>query len=280
MKSIYEQAIADAKKLKEIAEANATNKIIEAVTPKIRRLIEQELEPGELVDDDMDDLIDDDAERRGYETPWKKYGKDKALLLGDLLIAKSLAVSANINADLNIKSSWALEISNCVTAAVRGAIKELDFDLKSSGDLISNYVEMSRDKTGVLFALPARCVAIAARKNQICLDSITEIFTNIAIAYQIRDDQADYFGMKKGRKNLSDLKNNRPNLYYLLENSPTYEGSHQEFIEDYQKDLIDKALDLAKLHTPEMNDFFSSVIIPFITLNSSNSSSKKFLGSS
>ena len=60
MKSIYEQAIADAKKLKEIAEANATNKIIEAVTPKIRRLIEQELEPGELVDDDMDDLIDDD----------------------------------------------------------------------------------------------------------------------------------------------------------------------------------------------------------------------------
>ena len=280
MKSIYEQAIADAKKLKEIAEANATNKIIEAVTPKIRRLIEQELEPGELVDDDMDDLIDDDAERRGYETPWKKYGKDKALLLGDLLIAKSLAVSANINADLNIKSSWALEISNCVTAAVRGAIKELDFDLKSSGDLISNYVEMSRDKTGVLFALPARCVAIAARKNQICLDSITEIFTNIAIAYQIRDDQADYFGMKKGRKNLSDLKNNRPNLYYLLENSPTYEGSHQEFIEDYQKDLIDKALDLAKLHTPEMNDFFFSVIIPFITLNSSNSSSKKFLGSS
>lgn len=59
MKSIYEQAIADAKKLKEIAEANATNKIIEAVTPKIRRLIEQELEGDELVDDDMEDLIDD-----------------------------------------------------------------------------------------------------------------------------------------------------------------------------------------------------------------------------
>lgn len=60
MKSIYEQAIADAKKLKEIAEANATNKIIEAVTPKIRRLIEQELEGDELVDDDIEDLIDDD----------------------------------------------------------------------------------------------------------------------------------------------------------------------------------------------------------------------------
>ena len=68
---------------------------------------------------------------------------------------------------------------------------------------------MSRNKTGVMFALPARCVAIAARKNQLCLDAITEIFTNLAIAYQIRDDQADYFGVKKGRKNLSDLNKHK-----------------------------------------------------------------------
>ena len=227
-----------------------------------------------------DDLIDDDAERRGYATPWKKYGKDKALLLGDLLIAKSLTVSAEMNADSDVKAAWASEISNCVTSAVRGAFKELDFVSQASDDIISNYTEMSRDKTGVMFALPARCVAIAARKNQVCLDSLTDIFTNMAIAYQIRDDQADYFGIKKGRKNLSDLKNNRPNLYYLLENSSTFEGSHQVFIEDFQKDRIEKALDLAKLHIPEMSDFFSAVIIPFITLDSPIQSSKKLLGNS
>ena len=227
-----------------------------------------------------DDLIDDDAERRGYATPWKKYGKDKALLLGDLLIAKSLTVSAGVNADSDVKVAWASEISNCVTSAVRGAFKELDFVSQTSDDIISNYTQMSRDKTGVLFALPARCVAIAARKNQLCLDSITNIFTNMAIAYQIRDDQADYLGIKKGRKSLSDLKNNRPNLYYLLENSSTYDGSHQEFIEDFQKDCIEKALNLAKLHIPEMSDFFSAVVIPFITLDSPIQSFKKLLGNS
>lgn len=227
-----------------------------------------------------DDLIDDDSERRGCATPWKKYGKEKALLLGDLLISKSLEISTNINADSNLKTAWASEISNCVSAAVRGAFFELDFTSQRPKETLSNYIKMSRDKTGVMFALPARCVAIAARKNKVCLDSITEIFTNIAIAYQIRDDQADYFGIKKGRKNPSDLKNKRPNLYHLLENTSTYEGSHQEFIENLQQDRIEKAMDLARIHLPEMSDFFSSVILPFITLNSPITSSRKLFGNS
>jgi len=225
-----------------------------------------------------DDLIDDDIERRGCETPWKKYGKNKALLLGDLLIAKSLTVSSSIRTSPSIKAAWALEISNCITCAVRGAFNELDFESNSFDDIIANYTDMSRDKTGVMFALPARCVAIASKENQICLSAITEIFTNLAIAYQIRDDQADYLGIKNGRKNLSDLKNKRPNLYHLLENAMSDEGSKEEFIENFQKDLIARALGLAKIHIPEMSDFFSGVIIPFITLNSLVPSSNKLLG--
>jgi hypothetical protein len=40
-KSIYEEAIADAKKVREAAEVNAKNAILESVTPKIREFIEQ-----------------------------------------------------------------------------------------------------------------------------------------------------------------------------------------------------------------------------------------------
>lgn len=224
-----------------------------------------------------DDLIDNDEQRRGCVTPWKKYGRDKALLLGDLFIAKSLDVSANINAEQTVKAAWASEISKCVISAVRGAFHELDFNSASSDDLISQYTNMSYNKTGVMFALPARCVAIAAGKNQTCMDSITEIFTNMAIAYQIRDDQSDYLGIKKGRNSLSDQKNNRPNLFYLLEQSPRYEGTPHEFIEGFQKDLIAKALGLARLHIPEMSEFFSSVIIPFITLDKKTQVTQKFI---
>ena len=42
-KSLYEEAVAEAKQLKEVAEKNAKNAIIEAVTPKIRQFIEQQL---------------------------------------------------------------------------------------------------------------------------------------------------------------------------------------------------------------------------------------------
>ena len=53
--NLYEQAIAEAKQLKEMAEQNAKNKIIEAVTPRIKALIEAQImgEQDELVDDEI-----------------------------------------------------------------------------------------------------------------------------------------------------------------------------------------------------------------------------------
>ncbi len=54
--NLYEQAIAEAKQLREMAEQNAKNKIIEAVTPRIKALIEAQImgEQDEVIDDDID----------------------------------------------------------------------------------------------------------------------------------------------------------------------------------------------------------------------------------
>jgi hypothetical protein len=57
MSNLYQEAIADARKLREMAEAKAKNKIIDAVTPKIQRIIEAQLREG---DDDLVDLMDDE----------------------------------------------------------------------------------------------------------------------------------------------------------------------------------------------------------------------------
>ena len=48
-KSLFEEAIADAKQLREAAEANAKNAIIEAVTPRIREFIETQLVGGKQI---------------------------------------------------------------------------------------------------------------------------------------------------------------------------------------------------------------------------------------
>jgi len=46
-KSLYDEAIADARQLREVAEKNAKQAVVEAVTPKIRKFIEEQLISGE-----------------------------------------------------------------------------------------------------------------------------------------------------------------------------------------------------------------------------------------
>ena len=66
MSKLFEEALNDAKKLKEIAEQNATNKIIEAVAPRIKQLIESELmdDSGESIEF-FDEESSEDEEAEG-----------------------------------------------------------------------------------------------------------------------------------------------------------------------------------------------------------------------
>ena len=58
MLNLYDEAIADAKSLKEMAERNARNKIIESISPQIRRMVERQIlaEQDENEDDDIPNL--------------------------------------------------------------------------------------------------------------------------------------------------------------------------------------------------------------------------------
>lgn len=53
MKTVYEEALQDMKKLREVAEANARNTIIDSLAPKLKDLIEKKLSEG--VDEDLDE---------------------------------------------------------------------------------------------------------------------------------------------------------------------------------------------------------------------------------
>ena len=58
--NLYNEAIVEAKQLRELAEQNAKNKIIKAITPKIKKLIEQQLSFEPLING----LVDK------YYLPW------------------------------------------------------------------------------------------------------------------------------------------------------------------------------------------------------------------
>jgi len=74
--TIYEEALADVKKMKEVAEANAKRSILEAVTPRIRNLIE-----SELLRENGDEATDSLSEDEGGDA------KDK--LLNDIVDASA-----------------------------------------------------------------------------------------------------------------------------------------------------------------------------------------------
>lgn len=212
-----------------------------------------------------DDLIDEDAERRGCPAIWKKYGKAKALLVGDLLISKAYETVSDSKVSAADKVVWASEISAAVNSAVSGAVAELEFDANNKRLILENYYSMASRKTGALFALPARCIALFA--NQIShVDRLNTIFLNLAVAYQIKDDQSDFLGTKSGREHSSDLENGRPNLYHILINNGMSTDKCFDYINDYQQSLVADSVQLADSLPKQVCVILKELLIPFIEL--------------
>lgn len=75
-KQLYEEALADAKRLREVAEDNAKKSLIEAVTPRIRDLIERELLGDTLAGSDPDlGFFEEDEPAKGAPGSMAPAGK-------------------------------------------------------------------------------------------------------------------------------------------------------------------------------------------------------------
>lgn len=220
-----------------------------------------------------DDLIDEDTERRGCAAIWKNYGKAKAILIGDLLISKAYEIATYSKVSDATKVLWTSEISAAVSSAVSGAVAELEFDANNKQLIFENYYRMASLKTGALFALPARCIALIA--NQISdVDRLNTIFLNLGVAYQIKDDQSDFLGTKSGREHSSDLKNGRPNLYHNLAKNGMSTDKCFNYINDYQQSLVADSVQLADSLPKQVCVILKELLIPFVELKplpSSNS---------
>ena len=213
-----------------------------------------------------DDLIDGDTQRRGHPAVWSKYGKPKALLVGDLLIAKAFEIASLSSLDSLRKVEWVTALSKTVATAVRGAVHELDFTVENQSSVLEQYHIIAADKTGVLFSLPVRCIGIASNLEDTAAHSLSQIFSNLAVAYQIKDDQADFLGFKVGREKSSDILNGRPNIYHLLASSEQPLEEIFTLISDYQNDLIVGSLQAAKALPKSLQTTLEKLLLPFVRL--------------
>ena len=149
-KSLYEEAIADAKQLREMAEQNAKNQIIEAITPKIQRLIEKQLvgeglETEELEDEALSSLLPDDLEAVADA----EVGDVAVLDLDAMALppapeelsipaGTTISVDADAGADINVAGDGSIGLAaDGVEISVNGESDVLDDEIEDEDLLLS-----------------------------------------------------------------------------------------------------------------------------------------------
>lgn len=128
-KQLYEEAIADLKKVREIAEDNAKRAVVEAVAPRIRELIEKELLSEGLDEEDEEEVVDkgkdsEDKKSKLIVEP-KKDEDDKKIV--DL---SKLASDKSDDEDKQKSESVSSSIKNLVSSKTPSNVHEMDQKLR------------------------------------------------------------------------------------------------------------------------------------------------------
>ncbi len=135
-----------------------------------------------------DDIMDNDATRRGRATVHEKWDTSVALLAGDGLVALAYQ---NL---LNTRSPHTLRISKLFTSALidlcEGQALDREFETRSDVSM-DEYLEMIRKKTARLLSLCAQMGAILADGTEDQIQALKVYGESLGMAFQIQDDLLD-----------------------------------------------------------------------------------------
>lgn len=127
-----------------------------------------------------DDVIDASFIRRGKETIVRKWGKDWALLVGDLFLAKAFEILVDYGDVRIIK----LFTEGCLSMC-RGQMSELENGLNINEE---TYLKIIYHKTAHLFELSCKAGAIVGNND---VEGSSNYGRNLGMAFQIIDDCLD-----------------------------------------------------------------------------------------
>lgn len=171
--SLYTEAILEVEDLKKMAEENAKNKIIEAVTPKIRALIESQLlsedDSDELVVGDLEDIVDDVADEVDIVDLAAEIPAAIAEPADEPAAAPKIAI--DVQGDLNID----------MDAADAG-----DDDLllgRGLSDVVENYILNKRNSKARVKTLAENVVKLKSALRGVDMRKMSSAKANIAALY-------------------------------------------------------------------------------------------------
>jgi octaprenyl-diphosphate synthase len=166
-----------------------------------------------------DDLVDEATLRRGKPVANSIWGNPAAVLVGDFLLARSLAIAAETKLPEVIKV-----VSNITENMSQGEIHQLM--RKGHLDLTeAEYMEIIEHKTAVLFQGTCCSGALIAGVSPEKTKALSDYGYNLGIAFQMVDDLLDYSSDTTvlGKEVGADLKEGKltlPVIYSLESAAP------------------------------------------------------------
>ncbi|MGW4913264.1 polyprenyl synthetase family protein [Streptomyces sp. NPDC004270] len=167
-----------------------------------------------------DDIIDQDALRRGRPAVHAAFGPQMAIVAGNALFFTWFTALAECAAygipHQRIVAAMAIQ-AEAGQQICRGAALELTLagDLEASPE---TYLEMARAKTAALFEAACAVGAVVGEGSEDQIAALGAFGDHLGCAFQIRDDLLPYRtgGPGAGKPADSDLRNRRPTLPVLL----------------------------------------------------------------
>ncbi len=138
-----------------------------------------------------DDAIDNSLVRRGRPTINKVWGEDKAILLGDYLLAKAEELVADTQ-NLRVIKLFAQTLMAISSGELNQAFSA--FNLEQTRQ---QYLQRISSKTASLLSLVTESGAILSQAPEKSVEALKGYGYNLGIAFQIVDDILDFIGTEE-----------------------------------------------------------------------------------
>ncbi|MCB5169168.1 polyprenyl synthetase family protein [Streptomyces bambusae] len=138
-----------------------------------------------------DDIIDDDARRRGRPTAWTVFGIPDALLAGDAMLALALRVLAADRHPAGARAS--ARLADCVIELSAGQQADCAFERKAEVSL-DECLAMAMAKTGALLGCSCALGALYAGAGEEEVAALDAFGREAGLAFQLIDDLIGIWG--------------------------------------------------------------------------------------
>jgi len=187
-----------------------------------------------------DDIMDDDNLRRGVPTVHTKWDLPTGILSGDVLYAHAFEYLCMATAKDDAKVRAVMMLTKACADICEGQYMDMSFEHRTDV-LESEYMEMVRMKTGVLYAAAAGIGAVLAGGTEAQVKALYTFGQNTGIAFQIQDDLIDLLtpSEKSGKDRASDLREGKQTIIMIKAREKGLD------LLKYRRDLSDTDIDEA-----------------------------------